>query len=235
MENVSVADTRQRFNQTLQQVSDAAQIAKQPVHIVAASKQQTIAAIKAAANCGISSFGENYLQEAKPKILALRELDLDWHFIGHIQSNKTNLIAKHFDWVQTVSNVKQANRLNDARLDFHPTKPVNCLIQVNIDQEPQKSGVAPDQVSELLEEMCKLEAIRLRGLMAIPEPRTCREEKLEVFAELKHLFDDLATVSNPHWDTLSIGMTNDYLEAIESGSTMIRLGTALFGPRPGYP
>ncbi|PHQ78376.1 MAG: YggS family pyridoxal phosphate-dependent enzyme, partial [Coxiella sp. (in: Bacteria)] len=171
----------------------------------------------------------NCAQEALSKINdPLMSRDIEWHFIGAIQSNKTKLIALNFDWVQSVDRFSIAAHLNRHAADANKT--LNICICVNVDGEQQKSGVAPDAAYALAQQIQSLSHIHLRGLMVIPEPRKQHQDQLAVFAEVKKLFDDL-NAQGLALDTLSMGMSADYQAAIEAGSTMVRMGTALFGAR----
>lgn len=199
------------------------------IRLVGASKTQSAETIRAAASCGITEFGENYLNDALPKIDALRDLPLQWHFIGAIQSNKTRDIARHFQWVQTLDRTKIAQRLSDQRPESADA--LDVLIQVNIDDEPQKAGIAPDALAEFAPHVLKLPRIRLRGLMSIPRPETDPLAQRTAFRRMRELFERAKPVGATHWDTLSMGMTQDFETAIAEGATMIRIGTALFGPR----
>jgi len=199
------------------------------IRLVGASKTQSAETIRAAASCGITEFGENYLNDALPKIDALRDLPLQWHFIGAIQSNKTRDIARHFQWVQTLDRTKIAQRLSDQRPESADA--LDVLIQVNIDDEPQKAGIAPDALAEFAPHVLKLPRIRLRGLMSIPRPETDPLAQRSAFRRMRELFERAKPVGATHWDTLSMGMTQDFETAIAEGATMIRIGTALFGPR----
>ncbi len=197
------------------------------ISLLAVSKQQTAQAIDAVAGLGQRAFGENYVDQALDKIKALEKLDLEWHFIGPIQSNKTRAIAAHFDWVQSVDRPKIIRRLAEQRPDDHAA--LNVLIQVNLDDEPQKAGCQPDQIGELAELIAAAPKLKLRGLMAIPAPREAYDAQLAVFEKLRRLQEQLA--ENYPVDTLSAGMTADLEAAIAAGSTMVRVGTALFGTR----
>jgi PLP dependent protein len=199
------------------------------IRLVGASKTQSAETIRAAVSCGITEFGENYVNDALPKIDALRDLSLQWHFIGAIQSNKTRDIAHHFQWVQTLDRAKIAQRLSDQRPE--DTDALDVLIQVNIDDEPQKAGIAPDALAEFAPHVLKLPRIRLRGLMSIPRPEVDPELQRIAFRRMRELFERAKPVGAEHWDTLSMGMTQDFETAIAEGATMIRIGTALFGPR----
>lgn len=179
--------------------------------------------------------GENYLQEATKKIAALDDIDLTWHFIGAIQSNKTRDIATHFDWVHTVDRNKIARRLNQHCLEANLT--LNVCIQVNIDKEPQKAGIVPEHLDALVDEISTMKALHLRGLMAIPRPLAdtpdTLESQIQNFTRLTRLFKQQINRKTllPAWDTLSMGMSGDYIAAIHAGSTIVRVGTAIFGPR----
>lgn len=198
------------------------------VSLLAVSKQQSADAIRVVAGLGQRAFGENYVDQALEKIQALEELDLEWHFIGPVQSNKTRAIADHFDWVQSIDRAKIVRRLGEQRSADRP--PLNALIQVNLDDESQKSGCPPDRIDELAELIASHPTLTLRGLMAIPAPRDEYGDQLAVFRELRVLYEGLAR-RHPSVDTLSAGMTGDLEAAIEAGSTMVRVGTALFGAR----
>jgi pyridoxal phosphate enzyme (YggS family) len=198
------------------------------ITLIAVSKTKPAEAIEAAAACGLQHFGENYLQEALDKIETLHELDLTWHFIGPIQSNKTRPIAEHFDWVHSVDRLKIAQRLSDQR-PAH-LGPVNICLQVNISNEDTKSGVSAEQAPELASAIATLPNIRLRGLMAIPKPSDDPAEQAAAFEKVVTLFNALRHTI-PELDTLSMGMSQDLEAAIAAGSTMVRIGTDIFGER----
>lgn len=221
-----------RFHQVTERMDVAAtsaQRALSDLRLLAVSKKQTTDSIRALAEEGQTSFGENYVDEAVAKMDALADLGLEWHFIGPIQSNKTRALAERFDWVQSVDRTKLVRRLNDQRPPDRPA--LNVLIQVNLDDEAQKAGCAPDAIDGLAEEIAAAERLELRGLMAIPAPRDDPQAQADVFTRLRGYFDALAA-AYPSVDTLSAGMSADLEAAIASGSTMIRVGTDLFGPRP---
>lgn len=198
------------------------------ITLIAVSKTKPAETIEAAAACGLQHFGENYLQEALDKIETLHELDLTWHFIGPIQSNKTRPIAEHFDWVHSVDRLKIAQRLSDQR-PAH-LGPVNICLQVNISNEDTKSGVSAEQAPELASAIATLPNIRLRGLMAIPKPSDDPAEQAAAFYKVVTLFNTLRHTI-PELDTLSMGMSQDLEAAIAAGSTMVRIGTDIFGER----
>lgn len=199
------------------------------VRLVAVSKTRTADDIRRVARAGVRDVGENYVTEALPKIAALTDCDLTWHFIGAIQSNKTRDIAMHFDWVHTVDREKVARRLSDQRpAALHP---LDVLIQVNIDREPQKAGVPEERLAELARYVASLPRLRLRGLMGLPRESAAAEERRAAFHRLAQLFSSCRPASAADWDSLSMGMSADFEIAISEGATLIRLGTALFGPR----
>jgi pyridoxal phosphate enzyme (YggS family) len=209
------------------------------VTLVAVSKAVGPDAVLAAVRAGQRHFGENYVQEAVDKIARVREMAPAsrpvWHFIGPIQSNKTRPIAEHFDWVESVDRLKVAERLAAQRPGGLP--PLNVLLQVNISGEPTKSGVAPDAAIALAREVCRLPRLRLRGLMAIPEPAQDPARQRAAFARVRALFEALRAelgapnASVPAIGTLSMGMSDDLEAAIAEGATEVRIGTAIFGPR----
>jgi len=214
----------------LQSLQQAAHAAGRPTpSLLAVSKTQPAAAIEALAAQGQRAFGENYVQEAVTKIEALAPLALEWHLIGHLQSNKADLAARHFQWVQSVDRPKLVDAL--ARLR-PPTLPaLNVLIQVNIDDEDSKHGCTPAQVPALAAAIIAQPRLRLRGLMAIPTPWPEAARRRTAFAAMRALYEDLAA-AHASVDTLSMGMSSDFTEAVAEGATLVRIGTALFGARP---
>ncbi|TMW11115.1 YggS family pyridoxal phosphate-dependent enzyme [Alloalcanivorax gelatiniphagus] len=198
------------------------------VTLLAVSKTRGADEIAALADQGQRHFGENYLQEALDKMPALAGRDLIWHFIGPLQSNKTRDVAAHFDWVHSVDRAKVARRLNDQRPDALP--PLNVCLQVNVDDEDSKSGVPLAAVPALAEQFQEWPRLRLRGLMAIPRA-DAEDGNRAAFRRLAMTLSQLRNTM-PALDTLSMGMSADYPVAIEEGATLVRIGTALFGPRP---
>lgn len=199
------------------------------VQLLAVSKTKPATAIRELYHLGQRDFGENYLQEALGKQQALTDLlDLTWHFIGPIQSNKTRDIAQHFHWVHSLDREKIARRLNDQRAAALP--PLNVLIQVNIDDEHSKAGVHPDAIAALAATIAQLPHLQLRGLMTIPAANVSAAQQLQSLNAMQRLFSQLASQYSTV-DTLSMGMSNDLAEAIAAGATMVRIGTALFGAR----
>jgi pyridoxal phosphate enzyme (YggS family) len=193
------------------------------------SKTQPADAVAALAAQGQRAFGENYVQEAVAKIDALAALGLEWHLIGHLQSNKAELAARHFHWVQSVDRPRLVAALAAHRPAGLP--PLEVLVQVNIDDEGSKHGCRPDAVPALAAAIAAEPRLRLRGLMAIPAPWPDAERRARAFEAMRTLFQALAA-QYPQVDTLSMGMSGDYPEAIAHGATMVRIGTALFGARP---
>lgn len=200
------------------------------VRLLAVSKKQPLTKIREAAAAGQRDFGENIVQEGVEKIRELADLDLTWHFIGHLQSNKTRAVAENFDWVHTIDKLKTARRLSDQRPAGLP--PLNVCVQINVDDEPSKSGIEPGDAVGLAAACVRLPNLRLRGLMCLPAIREGLEAQREPFATLRALAGDLRD-HDIDIDTLSMGMTADYRAAIFEGATIVRIGTALFGERPG--
>ena len=200
------------------------------VQLLAVSKTKPIADIKAAYDVGQRQFGENYVQEAIDKIQTLSAScpEINWHLIGPLQSNKTKIVAEHFDWVQTVDRLKIAERLNNQRPATMAA--LNICLQVNISREPNKSGILPEDVPALAEAVAELPQLCLRGLMAIPEATLDQEKLTAQLLELQQLFDRMTQIY-PTMDTLSVGMSNDLEVAVACGSTLVRVGTAIFGSR----
>lgn len=197
--------------------------------LLAVSKFQPAESVRALAALGQRCFGENYVQEAMAKQVQLADLPLEWHLIGPLQSNKCREAARHFDWVQSVDRAKLLPLLNRERPEGRD--PLNVLLQVNIDGEASKSGCLPADVAALADAAAALPRLRLRGLMAIPEPHPDPAQRRAAFAQMKVLFDSVKA-SHPSCDTLSMGMSDDYPLALAEGATLIRVGTALFGARP---
>ncbi|MBS7806458.1 YggS family pyridoxal phosphate-dependent enzyme [Variovorax sp. PCZ-1] len=201
----------------------------QSVRLLAVSKTFPHQAVREAYAAGQRSFGENYIQEGVEKTLALVDLpDIEWHMIGPIQSNKTRLVAEHFHWVHSVDRLKIAQRLSEQRPVGLPALQV-CL-QVNIDGGPNKSGCLPSEAVQLARDICQLQNLQLRGLMVIPEPAPDFIAACAVLMSAKQLFDSIKE-QIPGLDTLSMGMSADLRAAVKEGSTMVRVGTAIFGTR----
>lgn len=199
------------------------------VRLVAISKGHPAAAIRALAGLGQRDFGENYLQEALPKLQALADLKLTWHFTGQLQSNKTRAVAEHFDWVHTLDRERIARRLNEQRPYY--AAPLNICVQVSLVPEHGKGGVPPADLLALAEQIVALPKLKLRGLMCIPPPRDTFEEQRELFERLAACQRQLQEAGFDV-DTLSMGMSADLEAAVAAGATWVRIGTALFGERP---
>ncbi len=201
------------------------------VRVLAVSKTRSSAEIRLAYDSGIENFGENYVQEAVQKIHELRDLPLTWHYIGGIQSNKTKDLARYFQWVHSIDRANIASRLNAARAEFRPNNPLNVCLQLNLDEEVQKSGVSARDVEELLRHTKQLTHLRVRGFMTIPKPNSDSSFIQEGFRQAAELFRKYRDIGDDNWDTLSMGMSNDFAIAVAEGATLLRLGTVLFGPR----
>jgi pyridoxal phosphate enzyme (YggS family) len=221
----TIADNVSQVDERIRAAALAAQRDPSTIGLLAVSKTKPAAALREAFAAGLRDFGENYLQEALSKQLELADLPLCWHFIGPIQSNKTRAIAEHFAWVHSVDRLKIAQRLSEQRPAELP--PLNICIQVNVSGEASKSGCTPADLPALVAAIGALPRLKLRGLMAIPEPTADSAEQNAAFATVRILQDSL----NLPLDTLSMGMSHDLEAAIAQGATWVRIGTALFGAR----
>ena len=226
--NLSIADNLKHVQAQIERACQAAGRPVGSVRLLAVSKTWGPEAVRAAHAAGQTAFGENYIQEAVDKIEALKDLALEWHCIGPIQSNKTRLVAEHFDWVHSVDRLKIAQRLSEQRPDHLP--PLQVCIQVNVDGGESKSGVSPQELPALAQAVAALPRLQLRGLMTIPEPAETDAQMRAVHAQAKTLLEALRQQGLP-LDTLSMGMSADMDAAIAEGSTMVRVGTAIFGKR----
>ena len=224
----SIAANLQAVRDRIARAARAAQRQPEEILLLAVSKTFPAGHIAEAFAAGQTAFGENHVQEAVEKITVLAAHPLEWHFIGPIQSNKTRLVAQHFNWVHSVEREKIAERLNAARPEG--TAPLNVCIQVNVSGEATKSGVAPGEEAALADAIARLPRLKLRGLMAIPEPTSDVALQRRRFALLRELKDGLRARGHA-LDTLSMGMTDDFEAAILEGATIVRIGTAIFGPR----
>ena len=198
------------------------------VLLMAVSKTQSVENILKAYEAGQRDFGENYIQESIEKIVELKNLDITWHFIGKIQSNKSKYIAENFDWIHSIDKISTLKKINDLRKNVE--EKLNVCVQVNIDSEDSKSGILVNEVEDFIEKASKFEKLKIRGLMAIPMYHPDYVSQYKTFAKIKNLFDSLIK-KNFKLDTLSIGMSSDYNAAIEAGSTIVRIGTSIFGER----
>ena len=221
----TIADNIDQVEARIRAAALAVQRDVTSVHLLAVSKTKPAAALREAYAAGLRNFGENYLQDARAKQVELADLPLCWHFIGPIQSNKTRDIAEHFAWVHSVDRLKIAQRLSQQRPNELP--PLNICIQVNVSGEASKSGCTPTDLPALAEAINGLPRLKLRGLMAIPEPTDDRAEQDAAFAKVRELQHSL----DMGLDTLSMGMSHDLESAIAQGATWVRIGTALFGAR----
>jgi PLP dependent protein len=224
-----IAHNLQSVRERIAAACAGAQRAVNEVTLLAVSKTFGPEAVREAYAAGQTAFGENYIQEAVEKVALLQDLALHWHCIGPIQSNKTRLVAAHFDWAHSVDRLKVAQRLSEQRPEG--MAPLQVCIQVNIDGGPSKSGIPPSEALALAREVAQLPRLVLRGLMTIPEPQADFATQKAVHLKGKALFDELRDAGLP-LDTLSMGMTADLEAAIAAGSTMVRVGTAIFGGRP---
>ena len=222
----------ERINSALEGITQAATSVHRPpnsVKLLAVSKTKPVSDIIEAYEAGQRMFAENYVQEGVEKVQELAQLtDIEWHMIGPIQSNKTKVVAEHFHWVQSVDREKIARRLNDQRPDNLPS--LNVCIQLNIDDEDSKSGVKPSELDGLIQFIGSQDKLCLRGIMAIPKANPSEEEQAHTLGKLKELYDHYHK-SLANFDTLSVGMSSDMNAAIKNGSTMVRIGTAIFGKR----
>ena len=226
--NPSIADNIARVQAQMAAACQTTGRTPGSVQLLAVSKTWGPDAVRQAHAAGLTAFGENYIQEAVDKITALRDLPLVWHCIGPIQSNKTRLVADHFDWVHSIDRLKIAQRLSEQRPEHLP--PLQVCIQVNVDGGDTKSGVSPEELPALAQAVAALPRLQLRGLMTIPEPAETPEQMRAVHAQAQALLESLRQQGLP-LDTLSMGMSADMTEAIAEGSTMVRVGTAIFGRR----
>jgi pyridoxal phosphate enzyme (YggS family) len=225
---VSIAQNLQAVDDSIGEAATAAGRTREDVRLLAVSKTFGPEAVRAAHAAGQIAFGENYLQESIDKMAALADLPLEWHFIGPIQSNKTRPIAAHFDWVHTVDRLKIAQRLSEQR---DPARgPLNICLQVNISGEASKSGATPQELPALARAVAALPHLKLRGLMAIPEPETDPEQQRAPFRAVRQLYEQL-NAAGLGLDTLSMGMSGDMGAAIAEGATIVRIGSAIFGQR----
>lgn len=223
--SILCAQLEQRYNHILNQIQDCRRD-RRNVDLLAVSKTHSSEMIRNLYHLGQRKFGENYLQESLPKIQELADLEIEWHFIGHVQRNKTKLLAENFSWVHGVDRVIIAERLSAQRPA--ELQPLNICLQVNIDQQESKDGCEVSDVAEFVKIVSNLDNLRLRGLMIIPKPGN-----IKAFDDAKLLFEQMRDYhqNTQDWDTLSMGMSGDLIEAIHAGSTMVRVGTALFGER----
>ena len=225
---IGVTENYRKIQDLLAQAAAEAGRPADHIRLLAVSKTKPVEAILEAADAGQRDFGENFVQEGLQKIENCGRDDLVWHFIGHLQSNKTRLVAEHFDWIHTVDRLKIARRLSDQRPSHAP--PLNVCIEVNVDAEPSKSGVSPEALPALAGDVAALPRLKLRGLMCLPAIREGFDAQRRPFAALRELLESL-NEQGMALDTLSMGMSADYAAAIQEGATIVRVGTAIFGAR----
>jgi pyridoxal phosphate enzyme (YggS family) len=227
--NATITENLLRVREQITKAAFAADRDPADIRLIAVSKTQPLAAVEAALAAGQIDFGENYAQEAVAKAEGISTPpggpEPVWHFIGAIQSNKTRDLARCCDWIHTIDRLRIARRLND---HCPPEKQLNVCLQINVDADPNKGGISPDEAPALLAACSSLENLRLRGLMTILDPRT---EPLAGYNRLRELFETLKDSAPKPWDTLSMGMSGDFEAAIHAGATHVRVGTAIFGPR----
>ena len=228
MTEIAIAQNIAKLTERIRIASQINKRAEGAVQLLAVSKTRPAEAIREAAAAGVTDVGENYLREALDKMQLLQDLDLRWHFIGPIQSNKTRPIAEHFDWVHSVDRAKIARRLAEQRPPSLP--PLQVCLQVNISDESSKSGVSPADLGPLAELVETLPGLELRGLMAIPAAADDPQQQRQAFAALRAALE-LLQADHPQLDTLSMGMSADLESAIAEGATIVRIGTDIFGPR----
>nr|WP_298892337.1 YggS family pyridoxal phosphate-dependent enzyme [uncultured Acinetobacter sp.] len=226
MTSLDLATNLIQVQMQIEQASLQAKRNVQDIQLLAVSKTHPAQSIAELYQLGQKAFGENYLQEALEKIEQLKDLEIEWHFIGHVQRNKTKHLAEKFAWVHGVDRLIIAERLSNQRPEN--IQPLNICLQVNIDDQESKDGCRSDEVAELVKQISRLPNLRLRGLMVIPKPK-----HVEAFAVTRQLFEEVKQYhpQAEYWDTLSMGMSADMADAIQAGSTMVRVGTALFGAR----
>ena len=222
---MSISNNLSSIEQKIKHACKEFSRARNDVKLIAVSKTKPSSLIKQAYDCGQKSFGENYLQEALIKIDQLKGLTIEWHFIGSIQSNKAKIIAQNFDWVHSVASLKVAKLLSK-----HSKHPLNICLQVNLEDEVSKSGINANETLQLALKINELDNIKLRGLMAIPKPTKDFEQQIKQFTKVNTLFKQLK-LQGLALDTLSMGMSGDFVAAIASGSTMLRIGSDIFGTR----
>jgi len=229
---IGLIDRYQRLTERLRQAESHYGRAEGSVSLVAVSKTYPADHVRMVATQGQRDFGENQIQDAMTKIPVLEDVGCAWHFIGPIQSNKCRDVAFHFDWVHSIDRTKIAKRLSDLRPA--DSEPINIFIQVNLQNESTKSGVLPDELGVLVNDVKNLPNLKLRGLMAIPVPETIFDRQRATFAELRERLQAINREYRTNMDCLSMGMTDDLEAAVAEGATHVRVGTAIFGPRQNH-
>lgn len=224
----AIADNLQAVQARIREAAKLAGRSPESVRLLAVSKTWPLSSVLAAAGAGQQAFGENYVQEGLEKVAATAGQNLEWHFIGPLQSNKSRPVAEHFDWVHTIDRLKIAERLSAQRPSHLP--PLQVCVQVNVSGELSKSGCAPEEALALCQAVAALPALQLRGLMAIPEPTDEMAAQRAPFRQLRDIFETIRAAGLP-LDTLSMGMSHDLEAAVAEGATIVRIGTAIFGER----
>ncbi len=224
----NIRENIKNIKNNIHKIEENLKLKKNSVKLLAVSKTQSIDNIKEAYNSGQQDFGENYLQESLEKISKLKDFPITWHFIGHVQSNKSKLIAENYNWIHSIDKISTLKKINKFRENLK-TK-INVCVQVNIDQENTKSGIQLNEVENFLDEASAFKNINIRGLMAIPKYDPEYVNQYKTFMQIKKLFDSLV-MKGYKLDTLSIGMSSDYEAAIAAGSSIVRIGTSIFGKR----
>ncbi|MBK6355345.1 MAG: YggS family pyridoxal phosphate-dependent enzyme [Betaproteobacteria bacterium] len=224
----AIADNLQAVQARISEAAALAGRSPESVRLLAVSKTWPLACVVEATEAGQRAFGENYVQEGIDKLTAIAGRNLEWHFIGPLQSNKSRPVAEHFDWVHTIDRLKIAERLSEQRPTYLP--PLQACIQVNISGEASKSGCSPDEALTLCRAVAALPGLRLRGLMAIPEPTDDPAAQRAQFHRVREIYNHIRAAGLP-LDTLSMGMSHDLEAAIAEGATIVRIGTAIFGER----
>jgi len=228
MDQFSVSDQITKLERNIRDCEQQYDRDKGSVKLLAVSKTRDLQEVKAAIDAGQTSFGENYAQELVEKARAIRPEGVDWHFIGALQSNKAKSVAEHANWIHTVDRQKTASKLQTHLDTFDRT--MNVCIQLNIDDETSKAGVSTEQLNGLAEHIQEQSRLSLRGLMCIPKPSNDFAQQRQAFARVRKLQEQLIAAGH-NLDTLSFGMSNDFTAAIAEGATIVRIGTAIFGPR----
>ncbi|RUR09163.1 YggS family pyridoxal phosphate-dependent enzyme [Legionella sp. km772] len=226
---MAIAQRIQLIQQLIKETAQSCGREPESILLLAVSKQQNIDAINEAYHSGLCHFGENYYQEAEKKIQALKSLPLSWHFIGPLQSNKTKGIARLFSWVHSINRLSIAELLSKHRPPELP--PLNVCLQINVVDEPSKSGIPIEEAHDLAKSISQLPQLKLRGLMTIPPPQNHPEQQFHIFSQLKQLKECINKDLNLNMDSLSMGMSDDLIPAINAGATIVRIGRALFGER----
>jgi PLP dependent protein len=228
---MTLANQIRMIEQIIQKTAQDCERSADSITLLAVSKGQTVEAIRQAFAAGIVEFGENYLQEAWSKMQNLQDLPINWHFLGALQSNKTEQVARHFSWIHSLCREKTARLLSEYRPDYLP--PLNVCIQVNLDAEAGKSGIGRQELPALAKTISSLPRLKLRGLMAIPKPQADEKQQYDSLLRFSNLLQEVNPSLPSPMDTLSMGMSDDFKPAIAAGATLLRIGRKIFGERTG--